>query len=164
MEQRLIIIRGNSASGKSKVAERLREEINRKVAIVGLDALRRDVLNERGLLENTDIIGLLEQTVSYCLSKDYTVVLEGILSKAKYRNMIIDLIEAAPCEAFTFYLDVPLEETMKRHRTKAIADDVTDEQLKSWYQPKNYLDAPGEVVIGEESTLEDTVSLILKTI
>jgi len=158
--QKLIIIRGNSGSGKSAVAEKLREELGGKVAIVGLDTLRRTILMEKDHLENTDIIGLLEQTATYCLDKGYTVIIEGILSKPKYKEMLMKLVGSANCDSHIYYIDVTLEETIKRHKTKPIADEVTDEQLRSWYQPKNYLDVPDEVVIDESSTLEETVRVI----
>jgi dephospho-CoA kinase len=51
-KQKLIIIRGNSGSGKSVVAERLRKLLGGKVAIVGLDTLRRTILMETDSLEN----------------------------------------------------------------------------------------------------------------
>lgn len=163
-DKQLVIIRGNSASGKSAVAERLREELGGKTAIVGLDILRRTILKEPDQLENTDVIGLIEQTVKYCLDKDYMVIIEGILSKPKYKEALMSLVDSVDCPSHIYYIDVSLEETLKRHKTKPIADEVTDEQLTSWYQPKNYLDVQGEIIIDESSSLEDTVELIKKTI
>lgn len=162
--QKLIIIRGNSASGKSAVAEKLRETLGGKVAVVGLDTLRRTVLREPDMLENTDIIGLIEQTVTYCLGNGYTVIIEGILSKPKYRDLLMKLMDTTDCPSAVFYIDVSIEETITRHKTKPIANEVTDEQLRSWFQPKNYLDVPGEIIIGEDSSLDATVALIQKTI
>lgn len=100
--QKLIVIRGNSGSGKSAVAERLREEIDGKVAIVGLDTLRRTILKEPDQLENTDIIGLIEQTATYCLNKGYTVIIEGILSKPKYKEVLIKLVDTASCVSYIY--------------------------------------------------------------
>ena len=162
--QKLIIIRGNSGSGKSIVAEKLREKINGKVAVVGQDTLRRLILMEKDSLENTDIIGLLEQTIRYCLDKEYSVIVEGILSKQKYKDTLVRLMDSAPCKSYVFYIDVSLEETLQRHKSKPIADEVTEKQLRSWYQPKNYLEVPGEVIIDESSTLEETVDLIQKSV
>lgn len=159
-EQKLIIIRGNSGSGKSAVVKRLREELDGKVAVVGQDTLRRNILKEPDQLENTDVIGLLEQTVMYCLDKDYTVIVEGILSKPKYKEILMKLVESTECDSHIYYIDVSLEETIKRHQTKPVADDFGEKELRSWYQPKNYLDVPSEVIIDEASTLEQTVSLI----
>ena len=159
-EQKLIIIRGNSGSGKSAVAEQLREEMDGKVAVVGLDTLRRTILKEPDQLENTDIIGLIDQTVKYCLDRGYTVIIEGILSKPKYKETLMNLVDSVNCPSHIYYIDVSLEETLRRHKTKSIANEVTDEQLTSWYQPKNYLDVPGEIIIDESSMLEETVALI----
>jgi predicted kinase len=122
--------------------------------------LRRTLLREPDQLENTDVIGLIEQTVIYSLEKGYSVILEGILSKSKYKELLMKLVESANCDSHIYYIDVSLEETLKRHKTKPIADEVTDEQLTSWYQPKNYLAVPGEIIIDESSTLDETVKLI----
>jgi len=162
--KKLIIIRGNSASGKSAVAEQLRKELGGKVAVVGLDTLRRTILREPDELENTDVIGLLDQTVRYSLDHGYVVIVEGILSKPKYRDILMELMNAPDCDSSIFYIDVSIEETINRHKTKPIAGEVTDEQLRSWYQPKNYLDVPGEVIIDETYTLEQTVDVIKKAI
>ena len=162
--KKLIIIRGNSASGKSAVAEQLRIELGGKVAVVGLDTLRRTILREPDELGNTDIIGLLDQTVRYSLEHGYTVIVEGILSKPKYRDLLMELMNIPDCDSAVFYIDVSIEETIKRHKTKPIADEVTDEQLRSWYQPKNYLDVPDEVIIGDASSLEDTVRSIREAV
>ncbi|HEY4489614.1 MAG TPA: AAA family ATPase [Candidatus Paceibacterota bacterium] len=162
--QKLIIIRGNSGSGKSAVAERLREELDGKVALIGQDTLRRTILGEADSLDKTDIIGLLEQTLKYCLEKGYSVILEGILSKPKYKDVLVRSIDTAPCDSYIFYIDVSMEESLQRHKTKPIATEVSEEKLRSWYQPQNYLDVLGEVVIGEESTLEETVELIKNSI
>jgi hypothetical protein len=45
-EPMLIVLRENSASGKSSVAEQVRASYGRGVAIVGQDLLRRQVLRE----------------------------------------------------------------------------------------------------------------------
>jgi len=162
--KKLIIIRGNSGSGKSVIAECLRNELGGKVAIIGQDALRRTMLKEKDNLENTDVIGLIEQTVTYCLDKGYTVIVEGILSKPKYKDVLVKLMKRDDCDNAVFYLDIPFEETLRRHNTKPVANDFGEKEMRSWYQPKNYLDVPGEVIIDENSTLEDAVSLILKTL
>ncbi len=162
--QKLLILRGNSGSGKSTVAEHLRKILNGKVALIGQDTLRRTILMEKDSLENKDIIGLLRQTVIYCLDKGYTVIVEGILSKPKYKEVLVELMDYASCESYVFYLDVSIEETVRRHTTKPIAPEVTEEKLRSWYQAKNYLDVPGEVIIDENSTLEKTVLTIQKTL
>lgn len=163
--QRLIVIRGNSGSGKSKVAEMLREKIEGKVAIVGLDTLRRTILKESDKFENTDVMDLIKQTVTYCLSKEYTVILEGIFPKQKYQNLIINLLESVSCKTSLYYIDVSLEETIKRHLTKPapILEEFGEKELKEWYLPQDYLDIKEEIIIDENSTIDETVNLILNS-
>lgn len=162
-EQRFIVIRGNSGSGKSKIAETLRERMDGKIAIVGLDTLRRMILKEPDELNNTDIIGLIDQTVTYCLNKNYTVILEGILSKPKYKELIIRSLAAAQCKTSVYYIDVSIEESIRRHETKSNAHEFGEKELRNWYQPQNSLDIPEEVIVDEKSTLEETVALILRS-
>lgn len=68
-DTRLIVIRGNSASGKSSVAAGLREKFGRNLAIVGQDNLRRIVLRERDRPGGANI-GLIDLTTRYAASLD----------------------------------------------------------------------------------------------
>ncbi|MER7922483.1 hypothetical protein ABTY96_05000 [Streptomyces sp. NPDC096057] len=61
---RLIVLRGNSASGKSAVATGLRERYGRGIALVRQDVLRREVLRERDLPGGANI-GLIDLTVRH---------------------------------------------------------------------------------------------------
>ena len=73
-------------------------------------------------------------------------------------------MDSAPCKSHVFYIEISIEETLRRHKTKPIASEVTEEKLRSWYQPKNYLDVPNEIIINETSTLEEIVKLIQESV
>lgn len=77
---RLVILRGNSGSGKSSTARELRARLGRGVAWVEQDYLRRTVLREKDAPGGANI-GLIDQTVRYALDCGYDVVLEGILCR-----------------------------------------------------------------------------------
>lgn len=81
---KLIVIRGNSGSGKGTIAKKVREGSKRKIAIVEQDYLRRFILKEKEdskVLPN--IIGLIEQTVIFSLMHGYDVILDGILTMGR---------------------------------------------------------------------------------
>jgi len=160
MNQQLIIIRGNSGSGKSVVAKRVREGLVGKVAVIGQDELRRGILMEEDSLESTDILGLLRQTSEYCFDNGYTVIIEGILGTQKYKDVLEEILAYAWQETHIFYLDVSLEETLRRHATKLIASDFGEDKLREWYKPKHLLKIEGEIVIPEHSSLEESVAFI----
>ena len=58
MPQKLIIIRGNSGSGKSTIASRIRSELGDKVMFLQQDVLRRDILKVKDKVGNP-VVGLM---------------------------------------------------------------------------------------------------------
>ena len=114
---RLIVIRGNSASGKSAVAGELRRRHGRGLAIVGQDNLRRQVLRERDVpgAANIDLIDL---TARFALDRGFHVIVEGILYADHYGRMLTALIAGTRGLARAYYLDVPWAETLRRHASK----------------------------------------------
>ena len=111
---RLVILRGNSASGKTTLAASVQRAWGPGTANIGQDHLRRTVLREHDV-PHGDKIGLIDHTVRYCLGIGYNVILEGILVADHYAPMLRRLIADHDGLAFVVYLDVPLDETLKRH-------------------------------------------------
>jgi predicted kinase len=147
----LVVIRGNSGSGKSTVAREVRHQYGRGCALVEQDYLRRMVLGERdrqGGLAPT----FIAHAVSFLLANGYHVVLEGILAADRYSIALDELRHAHRGPTFFFYLSVSLEETLRRHRTRPQAAEFTADQMRSWYQAEDLLRFTGERVIPEAST------------
>lgn len=158
-KSKLIVIRGNSGSGKSTVAKKLREASDRKIALVEQDYLRRFILEEKET-EGANNIGLIEQTVEYALSCGYDVILEGILYFPRYGTMLTRLASKCPNHYF-FYLDVSFDETLKRHATKPDSHEFGEKEMRSWYRPNHQTNFENEIIIPESSSLNATVSTIL---
>ncbi|WP_020525204.1 AAA family ATPase [Catelliglobosispora koreensis] len=155
---RLVIIRGNSGSGKSTVAQLVRERAGRNCALIGQDHFRRIVLWEQDKTGGL-IADYLEDNVRWLVDRGRDVILEGILWTGKYRPMLLRLLDSHEGCSSVFYLDVSFEETTRRHTTRPMAG-FTVEQMADWYNPYDILGVPGERVIGESSTQEQTVNLI----
>lgn len=156
---RLVVLRGNSASGKSTTAQELRRWIGRGVAWIEQDYLRRILLREhaRAGLPN---IGLIDQTARYALGHGYHVVLEGGFYSPHYGAMLRQLIDDHAGLTGVYYFQVPFDETLRRHATKPLAK-ASPEQLREWYHPGDLLGVPGELVIDESSSLDETVGRII---
>jgi predicted kinase len=158
---RLFVIRGNSGAGKSTVAQEVRRRYGRGCALVQQDHLRRVLLWEPdrpgGLAP-----ALIARTVRFALDHDRDVVLEGILAAARYRDMITDLVRSHRGRSHVFYLDVSLDDSLRRHAIRPQASDFTGEEMRSWYLPGDVLGLAGEHIIPESSTLERTVAYILQ--
>ncbi|MFD0068502.1 AAA family ATPase [Streptomyces sp. NPDC056637] len=163
-DTRLVVVRGNSASGKSSVAASLRERFGRNLAIVGQDNLRRIVLREHDRPGGANI-GLIDLTARYALDNGFHVVVEGILYADRYGAMLQDLVRAHRGVTRCYYLHVPFEETVLRHATKPDAEylaHVNETHLRDWYREMDLLPDALETVIDASSALDDTVRQILR--
>ena len=89
---RLIVIRGNSASGKSAAAAAIRDRHGRRdLAIVGQDNLRRVILREHDVPGGANI-DLIDLTARFALSRGFHTIVEGIFTASHYGAMLTALI------------------------------------------------------------------------
>jgi predicted kinase len=163
-ETRLVVVRGNSASGKSSVAAGIRDRFGRGLALVGQDNLRRIVLRERDRPGAANI-GLIGMTARFALDAGFHTVVEGILYADRYGEMLQGLIRDHRGITRCYYLDIPYEETLVRHATKPDLEyltQVTDAHLRDWYRERDLLPGDIETVIGATSRQEETVARILR--
>jgi adenylylsulfate kinase-like enzyme len=161
----LIIIRGNSGSGKSTLAREVRlrmVENGMQTALVEQDYLRRIILKEKDI-EGGDNILLIEQTVEFALAKGYSVVLEGILASSHYEQMLRRLVAACD-RSFIYYMDVPFQETVRRHLTKHNSDEFGEKEMKEWWQEGDVLGVVGEKILPTESTVKESLELIVRDV
>jgi predicted kinase len=159
----LIMLRGNSASGKSSVAEGIRASYGRGVAIVGQDLLRRQVLRELPVPGGANV-GLIDLVARYALSHGFHTIVEGILECAVYGAMLTTLAddhEASGGRVAAYYLDVPLEETLRRHAGRPLAAEVTEDQLRRWHLLADTVPDLDEVMVPATASLPDAVQAIL---
>jgi adenylylsulfate kinase-like enzyme len=157
---KLIILRGNSASGKTSVATGIRNRYGHGIAIVSQDNLRRTVLRERDTPDGANI-GLIGTVARYALNHGFHAIVEGILYSAHYADMITGLREAHRGVSFCYYFDVPFEETMRRHVTKPQAAEYGFAEMSDWYRPLDLLPGGVEQIIPAEMSLDDTVSKVM---
>lgn len=75
-------------------------------------------------------IGLIAQTARHCLGTGHNVIVEGILVAKHYRSMLYELIREHHGAAHVFYLDVPLEETQRRHAARSLAAEIPMHKLR----------------------------------
>ncbi len=155
----LIVLRGNAACGKSTVAAALQRALGRGTANIGQDHFRRVVLREHDVPKG-DNIGLMAHTIRYCTSIGYNVIAEGILLAEHYRDMLRDVITGHQGPTHLFYLDVSLEETLRRHRTRPLGAELTTSKLREWYVQSDTLGLSGEIVLAGNADLEVVVAEI----
>lgn len=163
MERPLIILRGNSGSGKTTVAKLLRERLGEKTILVSQDVVRREILKVDDT-EGNPSIDLIYEMCMYGNRMGRTVILEGILSNRKYGVMLRRLMVDFDGPVHVFYFDIPFEETVRRHHTKPNAHEFGEAELHMWWKDRDYLGVSAEILLGPELSQEAIVRLIIKVI
>jgi hypothetical protein len=75
--------------------------------------------------------------------------------------MLTALISDHPGRAFAYFLDVPFDETLRRHATKTGTFGYGEAEMRRWYRGLDLLPGGIEQVIPAESSLEDTASRVM---
>lgn len=161
----LVVIRGNSGSGKTTTAREVRARYGRGCALLEQDHLRRIVLREHDW-ESADPVApaFIAATARTALDLGYHVVLEGILHSARYGPVLRELIAAHHGPCAVFFLDVSFDETVRRHLRREVPIPVTEADMRGWYAGRDLLGVPGERVVPEHSTQPETVAMILRAL
>lgn len=159
-DTKLVIVRGNSASGKSSVAAEARRRYGRGIAIVGQDNLRSVVLREHDVPGGANV-GLIDLTTRHALSHGFHVIVEGILRADHYGEMLTALISDYAGSAFAYFLDVPFSETLRRHATKPQDVSYGEAEMRRWYRELDLLPGSIEQIIPATSALQATVTTLM---
>lgn len=155
----LIIIRGNSGSGKTTLAKSLQKRFGRNTMLISQDVVRRDMLNVKDGAD-TAALPLLAELLRYGYAHSEVTILEGILRADWYRSLFELAVQLYGGHIFAYYYDLTFEETLKRHWTKPNANEFGEEELRSWWRDRDYLETIDEVRITCEQDAGDLAGRI----
>jgi predicted kinase len=159
----LVVLRGNSGSGKSTVAKLLQGRLSPgRCVVIEQDQIRRDLLGEDDIVGGVNI-ELIEATARRCLKRGLVVVIEGILHAGRYQQMLARVAASARSASF-FAWDLDLEETLRRHHQRPERTEFTSADMASWYHGWQPLDFVAETHIGPEVAPKQAVEWILASI
>jgi hypothetical protein len=159
-ETRLIIIRGNSGSGKSVLAAAIRAARPRGIAIIGQDLLRRNILHVREA-SNSPAAEYIALSARFALDHGLHTIVEGILLNEIYGDVLRGLIEDHRGKTQCYRYVLPFEETLRRHATKPNAGSFGEFEMRQWWRDADALTGIAETLIGPEQTLTDSVAQVL---
>ena len=158
---KLIILRGNSGSGKTMAASMLQEQLGPNTMRISHDMVRMEILHVWSRKGVERSLPLMIELLKYGRRNSEFTVMEGILPCPDYEPLFnAALKEYGRENIFAYYYDISFEETLRRHKTKPNRNDFGEEEMRRWWREKDYLKNISETIFGEDLTLEDAVEKI----
>ena len=116
-QSKIIILRGNSGSGKTTIAHLLQEYFKDNTLLISQDVIRRQMLKVSDG-PNTSAINLIIDLVKFGCKNCQVIILEGILRADWYKNLFYAINYFFDNHIYAYYFDLPLEETLIRHQQR----------------------------------------------
>ena len=160
---KLIIIRGNSGSGKTSLAKELQKRYNGRSLAISQDIVRRELLAVKDG-PNTPAIPLLYYLLEYGRQNYEITVLEGIFFSQWYMPLVEQAYALFDGNVYSYYYELLLEETIARHNTKPAALEFGEADLRRWWQEKDLLQTIPEKCFKSEVSLIDAVRIICQDV
>lgn len=157
---KLIILRGNSGSGKTSVAKELQRQIGRNTLLLSQDKIRREMLWANDGYD-TPALPLLIALLQYGHKNNEVTILEGILKSEWYKPLFEEAVRLFDKDIYAYYYDLPFAETLRRHETREKKSEFGEEEMRQWWNEKDYIDFIPEKIIDKEMSLEAVVHMIL---
>lgn len=160
---KLIILRGNSGSGKTTVAKELQKKFGRNTMIISQDMVRREILKVNDG-PKTEALPLMQELLNYGKKHSAITILEGIMYADWYQPLFECAVREFGDEIYAYYFELPFEETLKRHQARSKCNDFGEEEMRGWWREKDFLGFIKENVITKEEALVDIVERVYKDI
>ncbi len=155
---KIILIRGNSGSGKTSLANLLHKEIPGS-CLIHQDVIRRDILNTHDDLVIQELIIAMLEVMK---KQEQPIILEGIFRKDKYQKLFDYLFNHFDCDCY--YYDLSFEETLKRHQTRNEKEEFDDKTMKSWFREQDQLNIAQEILFDQNVSLKQAIDKVIKNL
>jgi chloramphenicol 3-O-phosphotransferase len=169
MNQRLVIIRGAPASGKSTIAEKLRD-FQKKIVWLKVDNFK-DFFSEDGTsgLEYANESAVV--VLDYLLGQGFSVIMEGIFQNTEYVTKAIKVAEGRAIPYKVYQIKCSLSVLQKRDRERpgikeGCRKPLGDEVIEKLYRIVAGNPYPNAIILDTENLspdeCADTIGLAVK--
>ena len=132
----LVIIRGNSGSGKTSMADALQAHFGVvHCLVIHQDQVRREMLHANDHV-GTPAVALIADLIRFGLAHYPLVIVEGILRRDVYGEMLAQAVDEWQGPTLTYYLDVPFA-TCVAHNAQRFDEDIQ----RRWWRADDVLSA-----------------------
>lgn len=165
MTQKLIILRGAPASGKTMISENLRD-FDKKIVWFKTDNLKLFFSDPSEARIRDEVMETCLATLNNLLDRGYSAVYEGIFVKPEYVYRAIEIGKSKNIPVITYQLECSLKTLQERDKARkgvpeGLRKALGEEVIESLY--KKVEENPIENAIKlntEEKTLEECIQII----
>ena len=161
--KKLVVLRGNSGSGKTTIAKELQKKFGHNTMLIPQDVIRRDILKVKDG-ENSLSIPLMKELLIYGSRHNSIVILEGIMYSDWYKHIFELAVQLYGTGIYAYYFDISFEETLRRHQTKPNCHSFGEKEMRRWWREKDFSDVLDEVSVTDGEDMESIVTNIYNTI
>ncbi len=159
---KLIILRGNSGSGKTSVAKALQVKLGSNTMLLSHDMIRMQILHVWGDESVKKSEPLMIELLKYGKRCSEVTILEGILDSEQYHRLFDTAVKEYGQNIFAYYYDLPFEETLLRNETKPDRLDFGEEDMRRWWRKKDYIGTIPETILKQDVSLKDAVEMLYR--
>ncbi|BDR56422.1 AAA family ATPase [Xylocopilactobacillus apis] len=157
---KLIIIRGNSGSGKTTTADALKKSFSNSTLLINQDLIRKQLLDEPDISHNLSI-SLMDQLLIWGEENVKQIILEGILKTSVYGEWIKKVQANYGKKVTTCYFNLTFDECIKRNKTKK--ESFALEQMKRWWIEDDLI-GNEDLIFSSSSSIHEQVRKIKKVV
>lgn len=121
--KKIIILRGNSGSGKTTVARALQKKFGYNTMMISQDEIRRNILWVKDGVD-TKALPLMIELMKYGYEHCDVVILEGIMYDEWYSPLFKTANELYGMDIYAYYFDIPL-----KRRSGGIIQEIKNRNL-----------------------------------
>jgi len=162
-EVQLIILRGNSGSGKTTTGKTLQSKFGHNTMLISQDVVRREMLYVKDGPDSA-AAQLLFELALYGKRHCNIVILEGVLNSKWYKKLFESLLKEFGDHIFAYYFDIPFEETISRHQHKPYAHEFGEREMREWWNEKDLLDIIPEMSLHKDLSLDEIVDMVYRDV
>ena len=158
---KLVILRGNSGSGKTATAQMLQKKIGINTLLISQDEVCQSMLRTHD--GNNPLMQEMINTLLLFGKKHCDVtILEGRLFSEWYNKTIRRAVMMFSHRIYAYYFDLSFEETVRRNQAKPEALRYTKRELQFWWREKDLLQTIHENRITDGESMEQVLDRIMR--
>jgi deoxyadenosine/deoxycytidine kinase len=160
---KLVVVRGNSGSGKTTIAQELLNMMPDAI-LVEQDYFIKYAADSKTPAQESARRTKIFTAVKSALLSHEIVILEGVFDSRRYKEYFSDLIECHPTDNHFYYIDLSFEETLRRHETRDKRHEFGEEKMSGWYIAHDQLGYEFEESFDSNIQIDEAVKRITNSV